>query len=115
MNLNLIAYSIFLIVVIYIIIVVGRICYRNGNIYVMELLPGHEDLCIRINKLLLLGYYLVNIGYAAITLISWEEIATMPQLVELIAIKTAVIVCLLSVLHYGNIFIITRYVHKLIQ
>jgi hypothetical protein len=115
MNLNLIAYALFLSIVVYIIVVVGRICYRNGNIYVMELLPGHEDLCIRINKILLLGYYLVNIGYAAMTLINWSTISTLQQLAESLAVKTSIIVGLLSLLHYLNIFLLTKYVQKLIQ
>ena len=115
MNLNIIAYSIFMIIVGYIIIYVGQICYRNGNIYVLSLIPGHDDLCIRINKILLVGYYLVNIGYAAMTLVSWETIVILSQLIEMIAVKTAVIICILSVLHYTNIFLLTNYAKKLIQ
>lgn len=115
MNLNLTAYTLFLAIVIFIIVVVGKICYRNGNIYVLALLPGHEDLCIRINKLLLMGYYLLNIGYAAMTLISWQTIVSVPQLVELIAYKSAIIISMLSILHYTNIFLLTKYVQKLIQ
>ena len=114
MNLNLAAYAFFLSIVVFIIVVVGKICYRNGNIYVLALLPGHEDLCIRINKLLLIGYYLLNIGYAAMTLISWQTIISLPQLVELIAFKSAIIICILSVLHYTNIFMLAKYVRKLI-
>lgn len=115
MNLNLIAYAIFLLVVIFIIAIVGKICYRNGNIYVLTLLPDHEDLCIRINKMLLMGYYLLNIGYTAMTLISWQTITNMPQLIELIAYRSAIIICILSLLHYTNIFLLTKYVYKLIQ
>jgi hypothetical protein len=115
MNLNIIAYGIFMLIVAYIIVVVGRICYRNGNIYVLSLMPGHDDLCTRINKILLMGYYLVNIGYAAMTLISWQAITSMPMLIEMIAAKTAIIICILSVLHYTNIFILTNYAKKLIQ
>lgn len=115
MNLNLIAYGIFMLIIAYIIIVLGHICYRNGNIYVLSLMPGHEDLCIRINKILLVGYYLVNIGYTATTLISWQTIATLPQLIEMIAIKSAVIISILCVLHYTNIFLLTNYVKKIIQ
>src|SRR5688500_13033309 len=115
MNLNLPAYGIFLTIVVYIILVVGKICYRNGNIYVMELLQGHEELCIRLNKILLLGYYIVNIGYAAISMISWEPITSITGIVEAIAIKTSVIVGILSLLHYLNIILLTKYVHKLIH
>ncbi|MFD2601329.1 hypothetical protein [Flavobacterium suzhouense] len=114
MNLNIFAYGIFITIVVYIIIIVGQICYRNGNVYVLSLIPGHEDLCVRINKILLVGYYLINIGYAAMTLISWQTIVSVPQLIEMIATKTATIICILSVLHYTNIFVLTNYVKKLI-
>jgi hypothetical protein len=115
MNLNILGYMIYLSVTIYIIAIVGRICYRNGNIFVSALIPDHKDLCHKINQVLLLGYYLMNIGYCAMTLIGWETISTSSQLVETIALKTGIIVCIISVMHYTNIFIITNYIQKLIK
>ncbi|KOS07635.1 hypothetical protein AM493_17490 [Flavobacterium akiainvivens] len=115
MNLNLVSYGIFLAAVAYIIVVVGQICYRNGNVYVLSLMPGHEELCTRINKILLTGYYLVNIGYAATTLISWQKITTWAMLLETLSYRIALIVLILSALHYINLFVITKYVKKLIH
>lgn len=115
MNLNLIGYAIYLAITTYIIVVVGKICYRNGNVFVSALIPDHEELCIRTNKILLLGYYLMNIGYCAITLADWVTIASVNQLIELIAVKTGLIVLMISVMHYLNIFLITNYIQKLIK
>lgn len=115
MNYNLLAYVIFLSIIVYLIFVVGRVCYKNGNIFVMELLQGHEDLCVRINKILLTAYYLFNIGYAITTLSGWETVNTLPQLVESIAFKTALIVGMLAIMHYLNILLLTKYVNKLIN
>lgn len=114
-NYNIIGYFLFLTIITYIIVVVGKVCYRNGNIYVAELLPDHMDLCQQINKTLLVGYYLVNIGYAAMTLVNWETINTIQQLVEIISMKTATIAFILSFLHYSNLFILTNYIQKLIK
>jgi hypothetical protein len=115
MNLNIIAYGIYLLATSYIIIAVGQICYRNGNIFVSALIPGHEDLCHKVNQILLLGYYLLNIGYCAVTLIGWTVIGSYVELVETIAIRTSIIICIISVMHYVNIFIITNYIQKLIK
>lgn len=115
MNLNIIAYIIFLLIITYIIIVVGKICYKNGNVFVLNLLPGHEELCIRINKILLIGYYLINIGYASTTLIRWKNIYNLSELVETLSLNIAIIIGLLSIIHYLNIFLLTKYVKKLIQ
>ncbi|WP_116787080.1 hypothetical protein [Flavobacterium psychrotrophum] len=114
MNLNLIAYGLFLTITIYIIVVVGQICYRNGNTYVLSLVPGHQDLCTRINKILLTGYYLVNLGYTATTLIHWERITTLTAFIEILASRTGFIIVLLAILHYTNLFIITKYINKFI-
>ena len=73
MNHNIIGYLIYLTITILIIVRVGKICYKNGNVYVSELIPNHTDLCHKINQVLLLGYYLLNIGYCSMTLISWEK------------------------------------------
>lgn len=114
MNLNIIGYIIYLLITTFIIINVGKICYRNGNIYVAQLIPEHEDLCQKTNQVLLIGYYLLNLGYCAMTLISWDKIISYPQLVEVISTKTAIIICIIAMLHYFNIFIITKYIQKLI-
>lgn len=115
MNLNILGYIIFLLITTYIIIVVGKTCYRNGNIFVLELIPNHKELCRQINKILLISYYLINIGYCAMTLISWSTITDSTELVAIIASKTSIIVGILAVLHYLNIFILTNYIQKLIN
>ena len=115
MNLNIIGYFIYLGITILIILKVGKICYQNGNIYVSELIPNHTDICKKINQVLLMAYYLLNIGYCAMTLISWQKIISSTQLIETICTKTAVIIFIISILHYLNILIITKYIQKLIK
>lgn len=115
MNLNIIGYFIYLSITAFIILQVGKICYQNGNVYVSELLPNNTDLCQKTNQILLLAYYLLNIGYCAMTLISWEKILSANQLIEVIAIKTALIAFILSALHYTNIMVITLYIKKIIN
>lgn len=114
MNLNIIGYLIYFSITTIIIVKVGKICYQNGNVYVSQLIPNHIDLCHKINQVLLLGYYLLNIEYCAITIISWGKIISITQLIEIISINTAIIICIISLLHYFNIFILTKYIKKLI-
>lgn len=115
MDFNLVGYLIYFCITIYIIVVVGKICYRNGNAFVAALIPHDEELCLRTNRILLTGYYLLNIGYCAVALSGWTTITSAGQLVETIAVKSGLIVCIISVLHYLNIFFITNYIQKLIK
>ncbi len=114
MNLNIIAYLIYFSITGIIIVKVGRICYNNGNIIVSQLIPNHEDLCHKINQVLLVGYYLLNIGYCAMTIISWEKIENITQLIEVITSKSAFIIIAIAVMHYINIILLTNYIKKLI-
>jgi len=114
MNLNIIGYAIYLLITTIIIVKVGKVCYRNGNIYVAQLIPEHLDLCHKTNQILLVGYYLLNLGYCAMTLISWEQLRSFPQLIEVISVKSATIISTIALMHYLNIFILTKYIQKLI-
>ena len=114
MNLNIIGYAIYLIITTIIITRVGKICYQNGNIYVAQLIPNHEELCQKINQLLLVGYYLLNIGYYAMTIISWERIENPTELIEIITSKSAIIIITIAIMHYINIILLTNYIKKLI-
>ena len=114
MNLNIISYLIYFSITFIIIVKVGRICYNNGNIFVSQLIPNHEDLCLKINQILLVGYYLLNIGYCAMTIISWNKIETVTQLIEVITSKSAFIIITIAVMHYINIILLTNYIKKLI-
>jgi len=114
MNLNIFGYAIYLLMTGIIIVRVGRICYNNGNVFVSALIPNHEDLCHKTNQILLVGYYLLNLGYCAMTLISWKKIMSVDELIEVIALKSAIIIGIIAIMHYLNIFVLTKYIQKLI-
>lgn len=114
MNFNIIGYFFYFIITFFIIIKVGKICYNNGNIFVSQLIPNREEMCQKINQMLLIGYYLLNIGYCAMTIISWKKISSAENLIEIIATKSALIIITISVMHFINIFLLTKYIKKLI-
>lgn len=114
MNLNIFGYAIYLLMTGIIIVRVGRICYNNGNVFISALIPNHEDLCHKTNQILLVGYYLLNLGYCAMTLISWKKIMSVDELIEVIALKSAIIIGTIAIMHYLNIFVLTKYIQKLI-
>ena len=114
MNLNIIGYLIYLSLTSVTIIKVGKLCYDNGNIFVSQLIPNHIELCHQINKMLLISYYLLNLGYCAMTIISWEKIQSINQLIEIIATKSAIIILTIGFMHYINIILLTKYIKKLI-
>ncbi len=71
---NTIAYILYFLITYFITVHTGLSFYRNGRIYILNLLEGNEALTSYINRLLLVGYYLLNLGYVALTVNEWDEI-----------------------------------------
>jgi len=114
MTYNILAYLIYYLILTPTIIKVGRICYKNGNIFVSNLVPNHEELCKSINSLLLIGYYLMNIGYTAVMINYWQDIDQLNQLLYEIFQKSAIMLLGLSTMHYFNLLLLNKYVKHLI-
>jgi hypothetical protein len=98
------SYIIYFCITYYITFYIGRECYRNGYYYILELYDHNHDLSISVNKMLLVGYYLVNFGFILHSLSCWTEIVDFEEMIEFILPKIGAIMLVLSFLHFGNIF-----------
>lgn len=115
MNYNITGYMIYLPVTFYITIVVGRVCYRNGELYLSRIINEHPVTVRWINSMLLTGYYLVNLGYAAVMVSFWHRISSLQDLVETLSGHIGIIVLLLGILHVNNMlvtYLISKHINK---
>ena len=103
---NSIAYIIYLLITYFITVQVGLRFYRNGRIYMLGLLDGNELLTDFINKLLLIGYYLLNLGYAALMIQLWTTVTSWLAMVESVFLMTGRIMLTLALLHFMNMAVI---------
>ncbi len=99
---NTLAYIIYLFITYLVTVHVGFIFYRNGRIYILRLLKGDEKLTDFLNRILLTGYYLLNLGYAALMIHNWKTIVTWADLVASVGFMTGKIMTLLALIHYLN-------------
>lgn len=106
MNYNISAYIIFLALIIFIIVYVGRYFYTNGRVFIISLFSGHVSLADQINKLLLTAYYLFNIGYALLKLRYWQKIDSMEVLLSSLTVNMGTLILILAVTHYLNMLVI---------
>jgi hypothetical protein len=108
---NTLAYILYLFITYLITVHVGLRFYRNGRVYILRLLHGDEKMTDSINHILLIGYYLLNLGYAALMINTWETISTWTELVASICTMTGKIMLTLAVIHFCNmaaIYLISR-------
>jgi len=109
---NILAYFIYGVITCFITIHVGLIFYRNGRLYILRLLHGDEKLTDFINRILLTGYYLLNLGYAALMISSWQTIESWTELLGSIATMTGKIMLTLAVIHFLNMAAILWISHR---
>ena len=108
---NTLAYIVYLFTTYLVTVRTGWIFYRNGRLYMLTLLKGDEKLTDFINKMLLTGYYLLNLGYAALMIRCWKEITNISQLVTSIAHMSGRMMLTLGIIHCCNmaaIYIISK-------
>ncbi len=104
---NILAYIIYLLITYIITVKVSKNLFKNGRIFIISILKGDEALTDFINKILLVGYYLMNFGYATIMLRFWKTIVIFTELIASVSTMTGRIVLSLAVMHYINMYAIT--------
>lgn len=103
---NTLAYIIYLAITYLITVHIGLIFYRNGRVYILGLLNNDERLTDFVNKLLLVGYYLLNLGYAALMLRFWGTVSSWTGLLVSLCSMTGRIILGLGLMHFCNMGLI---------
>ncbi|WP_030710546.1 hypothetical protein [Streptomyces sp. NRRL F-2580] len=108
MDLTVVTYVIYLLVSIGLTVWVARTLSRNGRVFIGDVLQGNEKLADAVNQLLVVGFYLVNIGFVTLYLRSNEEIDTARGLFEALSVKLGVVLLVLGVMHLGNVWVLNK-------
>ena len=82
MNYIILTYLLYLVITISLTVWVARTLFKNGAIFLIDIFHGNKELADSVNNLLLVGFYLVNIGYAVYTLQVDRTIINLQELIE---------------------------------
>ena len=106
MNNNIIAYILYLSATVYIIYWLGRMFHRNGRVFILRLFHDDDAAADNMNNILLIAYYLFNIGYAFLKLRSWETVNSTAILISSLSDQLSILILILGFTHYFNILLI---------
>lgn len=99
-----ITYIIYILLSLGLTIWVAQTLFRNGRIFVIEAFGGNETLADAVNHLLLVGFYLVNIGFVSMYLSYGAKPSSTVEAIEYISIKIGVVLLVLGAMHFFNVF-----------
>jgi hypothetical protein len=108
MDRTVIAYVIYLAVSIALTVWVARTLSRNGRVFLSDVLHGNEQLADAVNHLLVVGFYLVNLGFVALYLSGDDTIEDTRGIFEALSTKLGVVLLVLGVMHLGNVYVLSR-------
>ena len=83
---------------------VARTLHSNGRIFLIEAFHGNEEMADAVNKLLVVGFYLINSGFVALFLRIFDKPETVMQAMEYVATKVGVVLMVLGGMHFFNMF-----------
>jgi hypothetical protein len=112
MNYNVIAYGLYIFFALYIIIRVGHLFHQRGAIFILQLFQQHTTLAHSTNNMLLVAYYLFNIGYALLRLQFWSPLHNWSQVITTLAHHLGTQIIVLAFVHYCNMLMIYLYARK---
>ncbi len=105
MNYIIITYSLYLGITLSLTIWVARTLFKNGKVFLYDIFHGNKELADSVNNLLLVGFYLVNLGYAIYTLQITSAIQHVQAVLEQLSLKIGLIILILGGMHFLNLYI----------
>jgi hypothetical protein len=87
---------------------VARTLQKSGRVFLIEAFHRNEELADSVNRLLVVGFYLINVGYIALALKTRAPLTTTREVIELESTKLGVVLLILGAMHFFNILVLSR-------
>ena len=104
-----VTYFIYLILAIAITIAVAQTLSKNGELFLIDGFDGNIDLAKSINHMLVVGFYLVNLGFAFMQLETHRTLITVDQALVFLSQKLGFVMFVLGGVHFFNLLIINKF------
>ena len=102
------AYLIYLAVSIVLTIWVAQTLSKNGLVFLVDSFLGNRELANSVNHLLVVGFYLINLGYVLEALTSASRPQSVQTVIELLSSKLGVVMLVLGAMHFLNLLVFSR-------
>lgn len=106
------AYILYLAITLAITVWVARTLSKNGVVFLIQCFGQNETLARSTNHLLVVGFYLINIGFITLTLSLGQEPTTLTGAMRFLSGKVGLAVIVLGAMHFFNMGAIAQFGRK---
>ena len=104
----LVTYILYLAISVALTIWVGHTLHKRGAIFLVDAFHGNAELAASVNHLLVVGFYLVNIGFVTLALKTDADVDTSRAAIELLSNKLGYVLISLGGMHFFNLFLFSQ-------
>jgi hypothetical protein len=108
MNTIVVTYLVYLTISVGLTIWVAQTLFKNGRIFLVDVFHGNEPLADSVNHLLVVGFYLINLGYVTLALKLGYNVVTAQEGIEALSWKIGLVLLVLGGMHFFNLYIFSR-------
>jgi hypothetical protein len=101
-------YVAYLIVSVALTVWVARTLLRGGRVFLVDVFHGNAELADSVNHLLVVGFYLVNLGYVALALKVTSTVDDAQTSLEALSTKLGLVLLVLGGMHFANLYVFSR-------
>jgi hypothetical protein len=87
---------------------VARTLHQNGRVFLIDVFHGNESLADSVNHLLVVGFYLINLGYISLALKLGYDVVNMQEAIEALSWKVGSVLVALGGMHFFNLYVFSR-------
>lgn len=103
-----VTYLVYLFISVNLTIWVARTLHKRGAIFLVDAFHGNKELADSVNHLLVVGFYLINIGFVSLALKTAAVINTSRSAIELLSDKMGMVMLILGGMHFFNLYVFSR-------
>jgi hypothetical protein len=103
-----VTYLAYLLVSVGLTVVVGQVLSRSGRLFLVDALGGSDSAARGISNLIVVSFYLISLGFVALTMRTSGDSVTASQAIQLLATKIGEVLLVLAALYLAGIVSLTR-------
>jgi hypothetical protein len=103
-----ICYGTYLAISVAVTIWVAQTLRRNGRSFLVDAFHGNNALADSVNHLLVVGFYLINVGYVTLALRTTARVDDVRAAIELFCDKIGLVLLVLGAMHFMNLYVFNQ-------
>lgn len=101
------SYLIYVVVAIGLTVWLASTLFKNGALFLADVFDNRQDMAAAVNRLLVVGFYMLNLGWAFL-IIKSDQPETGAETIEILAQKLGLLLFSLGVIHFLNLLVFSR-------